>query len=173
MSHIFQDWPTNARSAKARLVLVFLRTSQVIRHAPLPLFAIGIPILIAYRVIDEWMLCIALPWNTRVGSGLRLFHSMGLVVNDQVVIGKNVVLRHTTTIGAKETLTLGSRTAPTIGSDVDIGAHVVILGPITVCNWARIGAGSIVIKDVPAGATVVGNPARIIKMAAGQEVNHA
>ena len=172
MIAIFQDWNANKGNPKARLVLLFFRLSKLVRQAPMPLLVIGLPVLITYRVTVEWILGIELPWNLTVGSGLRLFHGMGLVVNDKTVIGRNVVLRHSTTIGVKETLAFGASAAPTIGDDVDIGAHVVILGPITVGNGARIGAGSIVTKDVPAGATVVGNPARIIRMASEQELNH-
>jgi len=109
---------------------------------------LGAPFLIFYRVTIEWMLCIELPWNTQVGAGLRLFHGMGLVVNDQTVIGRNVVLRHTATIGVKETLTFGAQAAPIIG------------------------AGSVVLKNVPAGATVVGNPARVIHLAATSVAEH-
>jgi putative colanic acid biosynthesis acetyltransferase WcaB len=52
---------------------------------------------------------------------------------------------------------------PIIGDRVDIGANSVILGPIRIGSDAVIGAGSVVVKDVPAGATVVGNPARVIR----------
>lgn len=173
MSSIFQDWRANAGNKKAQLVLLAFRVAQSIRRSHRPICLLGIPYLVFYRVTIEWMLCIELPWNTQVGPGLRLFHGMGLVVNDLTVIGRNVVLRHTTTIGVKETLPFGTRAAPIIGDDVDIGAHVVILGPITVGSGARIGAGSVVIKDVPAGATVVGNPARAIHLAATAELDHA
>lgn len=173
MLTIFQDWHANAGNTKGQLVLLGFRIAQRIRRSPRTLYLLGIPYLIFYRVTIEWILCIELPWNTQVGAGLRLFHGMGLVVNDQTVIGRNVVLRHTTTIGVKETLPFGAQAAPIIGDDVDIGAHVIILGPITVGSGARIGAGSVVVKDVPAGATVVGNPARVIHLWAAPEAEHA
>lgn len=164
MKYIFQDWAANAGNPKARIVLAFFRTAQKVRRAPKPIQLVGLPILISYRVLVEWVLGIELPWNTAIGPGLRLFHGMGLVVNDKTIIGRNVVLRHTTTIGVRETLELGVNAAPTIGDDVDIGSHVVILGPVTVGRGARIGAGAVVIKNVPAGATVVGNPARVVRI---------
>nr|WP_315473680.1 serine acetyltransferase [uncultured Rhodoferax sp.] len=173
LPHIFQDWRANTRNPKARLILLLFRVAYAIRRAPLLLLILGIPYLIFYRVFVEWILCVEIPWNTQVGPGLRLFHGMGLVVNDQTVIGRNVVLRHTTTIGVKETLPFGPQAAPIIGDDVDIGAHVIILGPITVSSGARFGAGSVVVKNVPAGATVVGNPARVIQLAATPAVKHA
>lgn len=101
-----------------------------------------------------------------MGSGLRLFHGQGLVVNDSSVIGKNCTLRHTTTIGNK-TLPTGEITkSPVIGDNVDIGAHSIIIGDITVGDNCVIGAGSVVTKDVPAGSVVVGNPAQVIRMVA-------
>lgn len=163
MDIIFQDWRANPRNPKARLVLVWFRAAQRVRRAPLPLLVLGSPLLIAYRVVVEWILGVELPWNTQIGPGIKLFHGMGLVINDQTVIGCNVVLRHCTTIGVKETLPLGAAAAPIIGNDVDIGANVVMLGPIRIGDGARIGAGSVVVKDVPAGCTVAGNPARILR----------
>lgn len=173
MNHVFQDWRANAGNKKAQLVLLSFRVAQRIRKSPRPIYLLGIPYLVFYRLTIEWVLGIELPWNTQVGPALRLFHGMGLVVNDQTVIGSNVVLRHATTIGVKETLPFGARAAPIIGDDVDIGAHVVVLGPITIGQGARIGAGSVVVKDVPPGATVVGNPARVIHLAAMAEATHA
>ena len=164
MNYIFQDWRINRGNIKARLVLSFFRLAQLIRRLPLPLLFCVFPILILYRVFVEWILGIELPWNLKIGSGVRLFHGMGLVVNDKTVIGSNVVLRHSTTIGLRETLEFGADAAPIIGDDVDIGAHVVILGPVNIGNGARIGAGTVIIKDVPAGAIVVGNPARIVNV---------
>jgi serine O-acetyltransferase len=53
--------------------------------------------------------------------------------------------------------------APVLGSGVDLGAYAQLIGPVTVGDQAVIGAMAVVVKDVPAGATVVGNPARIIR----------
>lgn len=173
MNSIFQDWKANTGNIKGQLVLLSFRITQHIRRAPKPIYWIGIPYLVLHRLIVEWTLGIELPWNTQVGKGLRIFHGIGLVINDQTVIGKNVVLRHTTTIGVKETLPFGSRAAPIIGDDVDLGAHVVILGPITIGAGARIGAGAVVINDIPAGAVAVGNPARVVRVATPPEVINA
>jgi putative colanic acid biosynthesis acetyltransferase WcaB len=162
MIYFFQDWRANKGNLKGRLVLFFFRIAQLIRRAPKPIMIIGLPVLVLYRVGVEWLLGIELPWGLKVGAGLRLFHGMGLVINDKTVIGSNVVLRHNTTIGLKETLPFGTRASPMIGDNVDIGANVVILGPIKVGKGARIGAGAVVVKDVPDGATVVGNPARVV-----------
>lgn len=119
---------------------------------------------IFYRVLVEWFLGVELPWKTKVGSGFRLDHGQGLVVNDQTVIGKNCHMRHTTTIGNKLKPDGTYSGSPVIGNFVDIGAHVVILGELKIGDRAVIGAGSVVTKDVPAGATVVGVPARVLKV---------
>jgi serine acetyltransferase len=82
------------------------------------------------------------------------------VINDRAVIGKNVILRHCTTIGVKKK----DGGCPVIGNDVNIGSNVVILGDILIGDGAVVGAGSVVIKDVPPFAVVAGNPARVIRI---------
>jgi serine acetyltransferase len=59
---------------------------------------------------------------------------------------------------------LGNANGPKVGNRVVIGANAVVLGNITIGDDAKIGAGAVVVKDVPAGATVVGVPAKIVKM---------
>lgn len=162
--YIFQDWAINSSNPKARLILVLFRTAQLLRGIDKPLYYFCIPYLIFYRVLVEWVLGVELPWNLKLGANARLFHGMGLVVNDQVQIGSHVILRHNTTIGVKGTLEFGNLAVPVIGNHVDIGSNVVILGDVKVGDRAVIGAGSVVVKDVPKGAVVVGNPARIIKV---------
>lgn len=159
---IFQDWAANAGNWKARVVLLAFRLAVRIRAMPLPFVLLYSPYLVLYRVCVEWILGVELPWKLRVGPGLKLFHGMGLVVNDRAVIGANVILRHCTTIGVRETLALGEGEAPVLEDDVDVGSNVVILGGIRIGRGARIGAGAVITKDVPAGATAVGNPARIL-----------
>lgn len=162
MNGLLQDWRANAGNWKARLVLVAFRLAVRIRALPKPLVLLLCPYLILYRVGVEWVLGIELPWKLQVGPGLRLFHGMGLVVNDRAVIGANVVLRHCTTIGVRETLALGEGAAPVLEDDVDVGSNAVIVGPVRIGRGARVGAGAVITKDVPAGATAVGNPARIL-----------
>jgi len=128
---------------------------------------LALPLFLFYRVVFEWLLGVELPWGTSVGRDLRIFHGVGLVVNDRVVIGENVVLRHCTTIGVKSTGDFRTGDVPMIGNHVDIGSNVVILGKVTIGDHARIGAGSVVVHDVPAGAVVAGNPARVINPTRG------
>lgn len=162
--YILQDLKSNPKNVKAKIVLVLFRSAQLCRKAPKPLFYIFIPYLIFYRVFVEWILCIELPWNTKVGKGLSLYHGQGLVVNDGTVIGENVTLRHNTTIGNKQLNDGTFSNSPIIENNVDIGSNVVILGPITIGENSIIGAGSVVIKNVEANSIVAGNPAKLIKM---------
>ena len=110
----------------------------------------------------EWLLGIELHWNLRIGSGLRIYHGYALVLHPETVIGRDCILRHSTTTGLRETEPGESGGAPVLGDRVNVGPHCVILGPVSVGDGAIIGAGSVVVHDVPAGATVAGNPARVV-----------
>jgi len=160
---IFQDWRANPRNPKVQLCLLAFRIAQRLGRAPRPLFLLAVPYLVLYRVVVEWLLGIELHWKLEVGPRLRIFHGYGLVVNPAARIGSDCVLRHATTLGARETAGQAPGGAPELGNRVDVGPHVVILGPVRVGDDAVIGAGSVVIRDVPAGAVVAGNPARVIR----------
>lgn len=168
MELVRADRAANPRNVKAWLVLLLFRLAHVVAgqksRRPL-LWWIGVPYLIFYRVLVEWILCIEIPAKTTIGPGLILDHGQALVINDHSVFGRGCHLRHSTTIGCI-TLPDGSQgPSPVIGDFVEIGSNVVILGGITIGDYAKIGAGSIVVRDVPAGSVVVGNPAREIRTA--------
>jgi putative colanic acid biosynthesis acetyltransferase WcaB len=154
------DWDANRGNLKGQVILVLFRLAQACRALPEPWWALTVPYLGLYEVLVEWVLGVELRYKTRVGPGLQLYHAQALVVHEGTVIGAGCTLRQCTTIGNK-TLADGSQSAcPVLGDRVDVGANAVILGPIRVGDGAVIGAGSVVVKDVPAGAVVVGNPAR-------------
>ncbi|HZJ15858.1 MAG TPA: serine acetyltransferase [Chthoniobacteraceae bacterium] len=161
---LFQDWANNFANPKGRLVMALFRIAFALRNGPKPLMILAIPYGVLYRIFVEWMLGIELPWKTRVGPGLRIEHGQCLVINDQTVFGRNCMVRNATTIGNKQLRDGTYSGAPVIGDFVDIGANVVILGEIQIGDHAVIGAGSVVVKDVPAHAVVVGNPARVVRM---------
>lgn len=91
------------------------------------------------------------------GRGFVLLHADGVVINRLVRGGENIYIEHQVTIGADR------GTSPVLGNDIFIGAGAKILGPITIGDGARIGANAVVVKDVPAYATVVGVPAKVVR----------
>jgi serine O-acetyltransferase len=99
--------------------------------------------------------------GAQIGEGLFIDHGDGVVVGETAVIGDNVTMYQGVTLGGtgKET---GKR-HPNIGNGVTIGAGAKILGPITIGDNSKVGAGAIVLKDVPPNCTVVGNPGRVVK----------
>ena len=94
--------------------------------------------------------------------GRRLFidHGMGVVIGETAEVGDDCTLYHGVTLGGT-TWKRGKR-HPSLGNGVVIGAGAKLLGPISVGDRARIGSNAVVVKDVPAGATALGIPARII-----------
>ncbi len=98
-----------------------------------------------------------IPLDCNIGGGLLLPHPNGVVVHPSAAIGPNCLFFQQTTIG-----TAKGPEVPTIGGHVDVGAGAKVLGGIHVGDHAKIGANAVVLCDVPAYATAVGNPARII-----------
>ncbi len=162
ITYIFQDWKANPSNPRIQLILIMFRLAQQLSPFHGLGYIISIPYFAFYKFLVEWIFCMELHWKTRVGSSLTIFHGYSIVVHRNSIIGSNCILRQCTTIGVK-TVNGKESGAPKIGSHVDIGANVVILGPITIGDNSVIGAGSVVIKDVPAGSIVAGNPAHFIK----------
>ena len=125
------------------------------------------PLSASYKVafvLADWMFGIELPYTVKLGRRVRIWHHGGIVINARA-IGNDVHIRHNTTLGIARRDALGQ--LPIIGDRVDIGAGACILGAVTVGDDALIGANSVVVRDVPKGATAVGAPARVI-MKGGQ-----
>ncbi len=156
---LLQDWRANRGNPKGRLVMVFFRLMHLLRRS-LATFILFLPLFLLYRLLVEWLLCIELPWKTRIGPGFRLDHGQALVVNDGTVFGAGCTVRNSTTIGNKLQKDGSFSRAPVFGDRVDIGANAVIIGPITIGHDVAIGAGAVVVKDVPPEHVAVGNPAR-------------
>ena len=95
-----------------------------------------------------------------IGPGLFIDHGMGVVIGETAIVGAGVVMYHGVTLGGTGHET-GKR-HPTVGDHVTIGAGAAVLGNITIGDDSRIGAQAVVLADVPAGATAVGVPARVI-----------
>lgn len=127
-------------------------------------FYLGFPYLIFYKLFVEWVLCIEIPWNVKIGKNLCLYHGQSLVIANDVVIGENCSLRHCTTIGNKQLSKEGYTSSPIIGDNVDIGSNVCIIGDIIIGNNVKIGSGSVVVKNISDNCVVVGNPAQVKKI---------
>jgi serine O-acetyltransferase len=97
-----------------------------------------------------------------IGSGLFIDHGMGVVIGETTEIGDNVTLFQGVTLGG--TGKQRGKRHPTIGSHVVVGAGAKVLGPITVGDYVKIGANSVVLQDVPDHSTVVGIPGRIVRI---------
>lgn len=91
--------------------------------------------------------------------GRRVFvdHGMGVVVGETAEVGDDVVMYHGVTLGGDDPRPV--KRHPTVGDRVTLGANATLVGDITVGADAKVGAGAVVVDDVPAGATVAGNPA--------------
>lgn len=94
-----------------------------------------------------------------IQGGLVAFHPFATVINAKS-IGKNFIFRNSLTIGNKNN---DNSQLPVIGDNVEVGANVVIIGPIKIGDNVIIGAGSVVVKSIPSNCVIAGNPARIIK----------
>lgn len=99
--------------------------------------------------------------GAKIGKGFFIDHGMGVVIGETTEIGDNVTIYQGVTLGGtgKEK---GKR-HPTIKDNVVIGSGAKVLGPIVVGENSKIGAGAVVLKDVPPGSTVVGVPGRCVK----------
>lgn len=100
--------------------------------------------------------------GAKIGKCLFIDHGMGIVFGETTEIGDNCTIYHGVTLGGtgKDT---GKR-HPTLGNNVLIGAGAKVLGPVFIGDNARVGAGSIVLHNLPANCTAVGNPAEVVRI---------
>tara|TARA_X000000368_G_scaffold390745_1_gene354203 strand:- start:52 stop:627 length:576 start_codon:yes stop_codon:yes gene_type:complete len=105
----------------------------------------------------------------KIGKNLFIDHGMGTVIGETSVIGDNVTLYHGVTLGGispaeNSNDQRDTKRHPTIEDNVIIGCGASILGPINIGSCARVGANTVVLKDVPSYATMVGNPVKNINI---------
>src|SRR5215813_10910981 len=110
--------------------------------------------------ISRFLTGIEIHPGANIGRRAFIDHGMGVVIGETAELGDDCTLYHGVTLGGT-TWNKGKR-HPTLGNGVVIGAGAKVLGPVLVGDGARIGSNAVVVKDVPAGATAVGIPARII-----------
>jgi serine O-acetyltransferase len=96
-----------------------------------------------------------------IGRRVFIDHGMGVVIGETAEVGEGCTIYQGVTLGGTS-LAKGAKRHPTLGRDVIVGANAQVLGGFGVGDGARIGSGAVVVKPVPAGATAVGNPARVI-----------
>jgi serine O-acetyltransferase len=115
---------------------------------------------VVWKILDRfylrWMVGAELPPTVQCGPGLMVHHAgRGIVLHPDTVIGARLNIYHGVTIGQA-----GPGRPPIVGDDVYLGVDAKLLGPVTVASNVSVGAGAVVVRDVPANRTVVGVPAR-------------
>ena len=105
----------------------------------------------------------------KIGKNLFIDHGMGVVIGETSEIGNNVTIYHAVTLGGSSPSIDSEKQRhekrhPTIGDDVVIGSGAQIIGPVKIGKCARIAANAVVVKDVPESATMVGIPAKAVKL---------
>ncbi len=117
--------------------------------------------------LGRWLTGIEIHPGATIGRRVFIDHGMGVVIGETAEIGDDSTLYHGVTLGGTS-WNKGKR-HPTLGKGVVVGAGAKILGPITVGDGAKIGSNAVVVRDVPAGATAVGVPGRIVEEAGAQQ----
>lgn len=136
------------------LLLFFLHNNSYYRSLFYYRIGAEISFLISwYRPGDKYFI---FSQTTKIGKGFYFTHPYSTVIN-AASIGDNFHCIHLTTLGKSKDK------RPIIGNNVECGANVTILGGITIGNNVKIGAGSVVVKDVPDNVVIAGNPAKIIR----------
>jgi serine O-acetyltransferase len=112
--------------------------------------------------LGRWLTGIEIHPGAVIGRRFFIDHGMGVVIGETAVIGDDCTLYHGVTLGG--TSWEKGKRHPTLSNNVVVGAGAKVLGPILIGEGARIGSNAVVVKDVPAGATVVGVPGKLITL---------
>lgn len=138
--------------------LVAYRFSHFLYERHMPLFA---------RMVSQtarFFTGVEIHPAAKIGRGVMIDHGSGVVIGETCEIGDNVVIYQGVTLGG--TGKHSGKRHPTIGSNVMISAGAKVLGPFKVGDNSKIGAGAVVLSEVPSGCTVVGIPGRVVKCGA-------
>src|SRR6266571_8280197 len=112
--------------------------------------------------LGRWLTGIEIHPGAKIGSCVFIDHGMGVVIGETAEVGDGCTIYQGVTLGGTS-LYKGEKRHPTLGSGVVVGAGAKVLGGFVVGDGAKIGSNAVVIKPVPAGATAVGIPARIVE----------
>ncbi len=118
-----------------------------------------------FSTFARWLTGIEIHPGAKIGRRFFIDHGMGVVIGETAEIGDDCTLYQGVTLGGTS-WNKGKR-HPTLGNNVVIGAGAKVLGPFKVGDHARIGSNSVVVKEVPANATVVGVPGRVVEASSG------
>jgi serine O-acetyltransferase len=130
-----------------------------------PTALIRIPLkLLSFVIVKSCVVFLEMDLDPQatIGGGLYIGHTGGVHINPGAVLGRNCDVAHRVTIGASA---MGRQGLPTLGDDVYIGTGATLVGKIKIGNGAKIAANTLVMSNVPAGATVMGVPGRIVMRA--------
>jgi serine O-acetyltransferase len=118
--------------------------------------------------LGRWLTGIEIHPGAMIGRRVFIDHGMGVVIGETAEIGDDCTIYQGVTLGGTS-LYRGEKRHPTLGRGVVVGAGAKVLGGFTVGEGAKIGSNAVVVKEVPAGATVVGIPGRIVEDASAQQ----
>jgi serine O-acetyltransferase len=173
MNNFLESIKSRDPAAKSVLsiVLTYPGVKAVFFHKLAHLFHVAGFDLIA-RIISQtirFFTGIEIHPGAKIGKNLFIDHGMGVVIGETSEIGNNVTIYHAVTLGGSSpSIDTESqrheKRHPTIGNDVVIGSGAQIIGPVNVGDGARIAANAVVVKDVPENATMVGIPAKAVKL---------
>src|ERR1700733_13486610 len=130
-----------------------------------PFFLIGIPLKVIFffaYMFSEVVMEMCLDPQATIGGGLYIAHIGGIHINPQAIVGRNCDIAHRVTIGASA---MGRQGSPVLGDKVYIGTGATLVGKIKIGSGAKIAANTLVMSNIPDGATVMGVPGRIIMRA--------
>jgi len=118
--------------------------------------------------LGRWLTGVEIHPGAKIGCCVFIDHGMGVVIGETAEVGDGCTIYQGVTLGGTS-LEPGTKRHPTLGAGVIVGAGAKVLGGFKVGDGARIGSNAIVVKEVPAGATVVGMPGRMLEKAGTRE----
>ena len=165
-----------AAKSKLSIILTYPGVKAVFLHRIANFFSKAKFHLVA-RIISQFsrfITGIEIHPNASIGKNLFIDHGMGVVIGETSHIGDNVTIYHAVTLGGispsiKSEEQRNVKRHPTLKDNVVIGSGAQVLGPITVGEYAKVGANAVVTRDVPSHAVMIGIPARNIKSKPDQD----
>ncbi|MFC2068887.1 serine O-acetyltransferase [Chloroflexota bacterium] len=134
----------------------FHRVAHTLKKWRIPVF----PRLVSN--VSRFLTGIEIHPGAKIGDGFFIDHGMGVVIGETAEIGDNVIIYQDVTLGGTSHKRI--KRHPTLGNSVVVGVGAQLIGDISIGDNAKVGAGSVVINSVPANATVVGVPGRVVEI---------